>query len=117
MIVNEISELIGKTCTRCDGETFECNDGSVYEFYHAQDCCESVGIYDIVGDLGDLVGSPLVLAEEVSNSDELTPDFSPTDSYTWTFYRFATVNGTVTVRWLGESNGYYSEAVSFRRVR
>lgn len=117
MTVTQISELIGKTCTFCNGEMFKCSDGTEYKFYHSQDCCEYVRVYDIIGDLDDLVGSPLVLAEEVSNKDDPVTDFKPDESYTWTFYRFATVKGTVTVRWLGESNGYYSEDVSFRRIR
>jgi hypothetical protein len=78
-------------------------------FQHHQDCCESVYIEDICGDLDDLVGAPLVEAEEVSDYEgEATGD----ESYTWTFYKFATRKGFVTVRWYGSSNGYYSESVS-----
>ena len=94
--------------------------GDKYRLYHYQDCCEGVYIEDICGDLKDLVGSPIVLAEEVSCSDE-TPEGLPPpgkycDSFTWTFYKISTVKGHVTIRWYGESNGYYSESVDFVRV-
>lgn len=97
-----------------DGEalTFRAVDGRTFIFQHHQDCCESVRIEDVCGDLDDLVGAPIVLAEEVTNADEPKLEHEP-DSYTWTFYRFATSKGTVTVRWFGESNGYYGEGVSF----
>ena len=88
--------------------------GTRYIFYHEQDCCESVSIDDICGDLNDLTGTPLVQAECVSNDGgDYRPD-EYTDSWTWTFYKFATMKGYVTVKWLGVSNGYYSEGVSFR---
>ena len=84
-------------------------EGERFMFAHQQDCCESVDINDIVGDLQDLVGSPLLVAEEVSGATE--PDEEHYESYTYTFYKFATRKGYVDVRWLGESNGYYSESV------
>ncbi len=59
---------------------------------------------------------PLVVAEDVSSDDFPAPPGDYVESYTWTFYRLATAKGFVVIRWLGESNGYYSESVDFCRV-
>ena len=90
---------------------FETTDGETYRMYHEQDCCESVCLEDVTGDLQDLVGSEILIAEEVNG--EGPADFEASESCTWTFYKFATRKGYVDLRWLGESNGYYSESVSF----
>ena len=121
---SSIADLVGKTLTEIKGEQgdetirFTCSDGSQYEMYHSQDCCESVSVEDIIGKLDDLIGSPLVMAEE-NSSDEKPDDvvqYSIDDGDTWTFYKFATVKGYVTIRWYGTSNGYYSTSVNFRKV-
>ncbi len=113
----QISDLIGKVLTliarqkdQSDDESllFECQDGTKYLMYHGQDCCESVIIEDINGDLNDLVGTPILAAAESVSTNE---DYN--ESSTWTFYNFATIKGYVTIRWYGSSNGYYSESVDF----
>jgi hypothetical protein len=88
-------------------------DGSVFRFWYEHDCCASCSIAEVIGDLNDLVGAPLLEAEVISSKDHPAPDGE--ESFTWTFYKFGTSKGSVTVRWLGTSNGYYSEDVSFEQ--
>ena len=113
----KITDMVGKVFTSVKnvGDTelrFE-NDQERYVFFHSQDCCEHVRIEDIVGDLSDLEGVELLKAEETHNLFDMIKsiDKEVNESGTWTFYKFATRKGYVDVRWLGESNGYYSESV------
>jgi hypothetical protein len=112
----DVEEMQNQTFTsvRADHDTvvFE-NDEVRYVLYHEQDCCESVYVEDIIGDLEDLENLPLLIAREDTNAED--PGTCDGESYTWTFYSFATLKGYVTIRFLGESNGYYSEEVSLRK--
>ena len=114
--------LFGRVISRIeetgDQIIFVMEDGMEYRMCHHQDCCESVVIESIVGDLNDLIGTPITLSEEGSGytpPDDIERD--SWESHTWTFYKFATIKGYVDVRWLGTSNGYYSESVSFERIK
>lgn len=121
--VNRFEDLLGKILVHIDHDEqslrLHTSEGKKYLLYHEQDCCESVTIEDIQGNLDDLIGYPLLLAEEVVSTTN-PPGYVPfdyQDSFTWTFYKFATIKGYVTVRWYGESNGSYSESVDFKEVK
>ena len=118
----DISELIGKTITEIEGchaysDTikFRCSDGSEYVMYHNQDCCEDVSVEEVFGDVRNLIGFPIVMAECVAETGN--PKDIYDDSCTWTFYKLATIMGYVTIRWYGSSNGCYSEEVDLVRVK
>lgn len=96
---------------------FTVTDGQVirmYRMYHWQDCCESVTIEDIWGDPSDLIGQEVVVVGASSSIHGPAAEWS--DSQTWTFYKLATRKGWLDIRWYGESNGYYSEEVTFEEV-
>ena len=110
-----IKDLIGKTLTKIENNDnveliFHCTTGENYRMYHEQECCESVYVEDICGDLEDLVGTPITFADDPSGDIGV---LNGDESYTWTFYKLATVKGWVDIRWYGCSNGYYSESVDF----
>ena len=106
-------ECIGKTIVEIRGAnkgsdhiSFLFSDGSCFKMYHPQECCETVEVGDICGDINDLLNIPLLGAEVSVNNDN--------ESATWTFYKFRTQKGYVDIRWYGTSSGYYSEEVEIR---
>lgn len=119
--------------------TDACAYGVRYVMYHGQNCCETVTVEDICGDLEDLVGSEILEAEEacMGSNEPLEPENKENNkaallpllagmlplpskddhgSSTWTFYKLATRRGCVAIRWYGVSNGYYSEVAEVVRL-
>lgn len=119
MAINTFEGLTGSTLSKIvktdDEIVFTLQSGERYHLYHSQNCCEDVYIEDVIGDLDDLIGAPLLLVEEIINFEEPPMEYKP-KSYTWTFYKLATIKGYVTIRWFGESNGNYSETVDFGKL-
>ena len=114
--VHEIKEFIGKVITDIKIITgdesknyldeyiyFKFEDYTEYIMGHAQECCESVKIKEISGNLRSLLHYPIVKAECVTNENE-----SYDMCQQWTFYKISTEHATVTISWEGESNCYYS---------
>lgn len=111
----KFEELIGKTLVEIVGAEkgskeiyFRCSDGSEYKLWHEKDCCEYVRVEDICGNPLRLLNFPILKAEE-----SISKGRNKDGTYQYTFYLLATVKGYLNIRWLGESNGYYSESVDF----
>lgn len=125
----EIETLIGKTVKSIEGLEEGSDEvhvyttcGEHYMFFHDQDCCEDVRLNDFDGGPSDLIGGLIVSAEEVSNHENEydNKENKPSEyleSWTWTFYKIETNKGGLWMRWLGESNGYYSESVDFVKIK
>lgn len=82
-----------------------------FHLVHSQDCCESVNLESIDGDIQRLLNSPIITSYESyenGNSGE---------SSTWSFYHIGTNLDTVVIRFYGESNGYYSETAQLYELK
>ena len=60
-------------------------------------------VEDIDGDIQSLVGEKIELFECVSNAADVNNEL------TWTFVKIRTNKDSITIRWYGDSNGYYSD--------
>ena len=109
-----IKDMVGKKVVGIyyDEENFQIlTDDCVYAFYHNQDCCESVYLTQVDGISDKIIGSRIVMAEEVVDAKD-----TKYGHITWTFYKIGTTKGMIDFRWQGESNGYYSESVDLIKI-
>lgn len=88
---------------------FTTNEGQCFIMHHRQDCCEQVWLEEVIGDISDILDSPILIAEERSNIELNSDGYG--DRQEWTFYTISTIKGTVDLRWYGYSNGYYATNV------
>lgn len=109
----DFSDLVGKVITKVaqDGDriVFWTECGLRYTMEHSQDCCESVYIESITGDLKNLVGKAIFSCSEETQSG----DDNEYGIDMWTFYKITAFGEYIDIRWYGSSNGYYSVGVSF----
>lgn len=103
----EISDLENKyfesVCVEEDRVIFS-NSIYKYELYHERQCCETVYIESINGDLADIEGAVIRRADHYSGPWTSEDD----DDGSYNFYTIRTHKGFVDIRYNGSSNGYYS---------
>lgn len=111
-----LETLVGETLVSVEGlEKYSeeivitTESGKAIKLHHIQDCCECVNVEDFECDVEDFEGALVLSAEEVDGGH--VDDQDGYESATWTFYKIETDRGGLFIRWLGESNGYYSESV------
>lgn len=114
-----IDTLVGEVLTHVDIDEehnqiqLTTESGRIVTLHHVQDCCEYVCIEDTNGDWLALVGKPLVESSEHVVSDF---DGESHESSTETTFTFKVDGATVINRWIGSSNGYYSEHVDISEI-
>ncbi len=114
----EFSVLVGEVLDAVDIDRekdqilLTTQSGRQFLVYHKQKCCETVEIFGQDGSFDKLIGKPLIEARDfaVDTSEEAA------DSQTTTTLVFRVDGETVISRWVGDSNGYYSESVDIEEL-
>ena len=121
------SDLLGKTLSDISIlenksiMVFTTNNGETYRLFNDIGCsaCERPAlIEDICGQLEDLIGNPLLLAEEVSICKTVSKSLKRgyLSEELWTFYKLATNRGAVSIRWYNERSWSYASKVEFVKI-
>jgi len=123
MQIVEIEDLINQRINNItydndnDCLLFETNDGFHYEMKHEQSCCESVYLVDFdINQTKEILLNQIIInasCEKQAGDDDNRPSNKyENDLEQWTFYKINTNKGSLTLRWYGSSNGYYSVSVN-----
>lgn len=87
---------------------FECEDGTKYFLYHYQVCSEKVYIEEIAGNINDIIGCKINIADVVTSGNS--------NIFLQTFFTLSSDKGSLIFRWIGESVGSVLVDVSFNEV-
>lgn len=93
-----------------DGISFVLENNEEYHLYGGvSPPCQDLYIESIVGDLNDLIGVPILMAEEVNGENEY---------YEYTFYKIATIKGYLDIRFIDgmADDELYGSCVMFHKV-
>lgn len=114
MFETELKDLIGKKIINIEGlskgseqVTIYCEDHTYMMMGKIDDHVNESIIDDVIGDVNDLLGSTILIAETTQGSDSL---------HNWTFYKISTRNGYVDIRWYGDDDNIdyqYAARVDF----
>ncbi len=110
-IVKEITGL-----EKDNDEVFIRTNNGTYKLYHEQDCCEYVRIVKVISNVNELIGKVIFAEEDAGANDPDWYDEHYNDSHTWTKYVLKTESAILEFWFLGESNGYYNESVSIKKI-
>ena len=114
------NQFKGRTISNIQGMTKDSDEilisfeeGGSIMFHHEQDCCESVLVEQVDGLVDRHIGAKFMHIIEKTSENDPNLNNIDYDSVTWTFYTMKTSKGYIDFRWVGESNGYYSESVDY----
>lgn len=119
----DIETLVGETIVDIDDVPDEAGDdrilittanGRTIVIYHQQGCCERVRIIGRDGEWHTLIGK--VIVEARKDQQEQQDSATGYGTATKTELMFRVDDATVVSRWIGESNGHYSERVDIKEL-
>ncbi len=100
-----INKVVKSIDVGSDSIVITLENGDAYYLQHHQDCCESVYLLDD-GNAREIVGYKLLAIDHEEEAGD--GDY---ESETDTTITLITDKGTIITKWVGTSNGYYSERV------
>lgn len=122
----KMNDLLGETPIEVKRDEYDDNEsvyfkmesGREFMLVHRQSCCESVHIESIDADTNLLLDFPIVTAyESYQSMDESNHADRFYESGTWSFYHIGNRLNTLVIRFVGFSNGYYSETAQLMELK